>query len=422
MLLVGLMSITIALVLTPAIRALAWRVGAVSWPDNGRNRHVRPTALWGGIAVHGALLLSLAVYCSTAPNSINALWLPVGLGWSGTMLCLLGCWDDLRALSAPWKLLGQIVAILPTVLWGCCAERVVLFGYSVELGWLSVPATVGWLVLGTNALNLLDGMDGLASVTVILISAAVAVIAGGQGHFEVMLLALALAGALAGFLVFNLPPARVYLGDAGSLLIGFLLSLLVLQVSLDGPMTANVGVAAVLLFVPLLDTGLAVVRRTLRGCSFLVADRGHIHHGLLDQGYGIWQVLGMIGGFCLITAIIAWLMAVLGWELLGWAVLASIVAVAVNRQLVGHVEWRLARQFLARTAARWQWRASREERLPPIAPQSRLRGDDPAPSAARHAPPLKGVHEWADRLPLEAPDAPFRTEPNAPVDKPKKAA
>lgn len=415
MLLVGLMSITAALLLTPAIRALAWRAGAVSWPDNGRNRHVRPTALWGGVAVHAALLLSLAVYWSTAPDAMNAVWLPVGLGLSGTLLCLLGCWDDLRNLPARWKLLGQIAAILPTVLWGCCAERVVLFGCNVELGWWSIPATVGWLVLGTNALNLLDGMDGLASVAAIVISGAVAVIAGGQGNLEVMLVALALAGASAGFLAFNLPPARVYLGDAGSLLIGFLLSLLVLQVSLEGPMTANVGVAAVLLFVPLLDTGLAVIRRTLKGCCFLVADRGHIHHRLLDRGYGIWQVLGLIAGFCLTTGIIAWLMAVSGYELWGWAVLAGIIALAINRQLIGHAEWQLVRQSLARSETLWQ-------RLSPIARLSRLRGDEPPASAARHAPPTRESSEWADRLPLEAPDAPFPTESNAPVSESKKAA
>ena len=414
MLLIALMSITVALVLTPPIRALAWRVGAVSWPDNGRNWHVRPTALWGGIAVHGALLLSLVAYYSTAPGEVNVLWLPIGLGLSGTMLCLLGCWDDLRGLSAQWKLLGQIVSILPTVLWACCVERVVFFGYNVELGCLSIPATVGWLVLGTNALNLLDGMDGLASVTAIVTSAAVAVIAAGQGYFEVMLFALALAGALAGFLVFNLPPARVYLGDAGSLVIGFVLSLLVLQVSLEGPMTANLAVAAVLLFVPLLDTGLAVVRRTLRGRCFMVADRGHIHHRLLDQGYTTWQVLGLIGGFCLTTGIIAWLMAVLGWELLGWAVLGAATVLAVNGQLLGHVEWQLARQLFTRSAA-----AGR--RLPPIGSLNRLRGDSPAATAAPHAPST-GESRQADRLPLEAPNAPSRTELDAPVNESRRAA
>ena len=415
MLLIALMSITVALVLTPAIRGLAWRFGAVSWPDNGRKWHVRPTALWGGIAVHGALLLSLVAYYSTAPGAVNVLWLPIGLGLSGTMLCLLGCWDDLCGLSAPWKLLGQIASILPTVLLGCCVERVVLFGYHVELGWLSIPATVGWLVLGTNALNLLDGMDGLASVTAIVISAAVAVIAAGQGYFEVMLLALALAGALAGFLVFNLPPARVYLGDAGSLVIGFVLSLLVLQVSIEGPMTANLAVAAVLLFVPLLDTGLAVVRRTLRGRCFMVADRGHIHHRLLDQGYTTWQVLGLIGGFCLTTGIIAWLMAVLGWELWGWAVLAGITVLAVNRQLLGHVEWQLARQLFTRGAAPWQG-------LPPIGSLNRLRGDNPAVSIAPRVPPREELSEWADRLPLEVPPTPFRTELEASVNESQKAA
>jgi UDP-GlcNAc:undecaprenyl-phosphate GlcNAc-1-phosphate transferase len=352
-----------ALALTPLAGRFALKLGAVSRPDGKRKLHSRPTPLCGGIALYLALLLSVAVSYSMVLGEVGSLSLPIALGLSAGMLCLLGAYDDFRDIRAGWKLLGQIVATLPIVLAGYYIRRLTGFGYCIDLCWFGVPWTVGWLVLGINAINLLDGIDGLASVIGIAISVAVAVIAGSQGRPEVMLLALALAGALAGFLVYNLPPARIYLGDCGSMVIGLALSVLVLQVSLAAPITANVTVAAALLFVPFLDTALAVVRRTLTGRSIMVADRGHIHHRLLEQGFSIGRILGLLGGFCLTTGAVACWVATSGGELWAWIIFPAVTALLVKRQLVGHEEWALTKRHFSRTAVSAVQRLSRVRRV-----------------------------------------------------------
>jgi len=342
-----------SLLLTPLAKTLAWRFGAVSWPDGDRRLHARPTALWGGSAVYLAVLLGVAASYGPFPGTFNTVVLLSAVGVSTGMLCLLGCYDDRCEMRALWKLSGQIVSTLPVILVGCCIQRVVLFGYCVDLGWLGVLFTMGWLVLGINAMNLLDGMDGLASTIGITISVAVAFVASIHGNSEAALMAVALAGALAGFLAHNLPPARIYLGDCGSMVIGLAVSVLALQVSLVTPRTANATIAVALLFVPLLDTGLAVVRRTFNGQGLFVADRGHVHHRLLDRGIGIWRVLGLLGGFALLAGAVAWVVAVSGNELWAWVTLATLTALAINRRLVGHEEWSVFRRSAAPVVTRW---------------------------------------------------------------------
>lgn len=340
-----------SLTLTPLARRLAWKFGAVSEPDGKRKLHERPTALWGGGAVYLALVLSLvaSVYLVTGGAEQR---LPAALALSAGMLCLLGFFDDLYELRARWKLVGQIVSTLPVLAAGCYVQRLVVFGCPFDVGLLGIVWTVGWLVLGINALNLLDGVDGLASLMGILVSLAIGLIAATQSRPEVMLLAFALAGALAGFLVHNLPPARVYLGDCGSMVIGFTLALLALRVScwVSDPMSSDVTVAAALLFVPLLDTALAIVRRTLKGCHFMRADHSHIHHQLLRRGLSVWQVLGVLGGFGLIAGAAAWWVAVTGQELAAWAVLVAATILLANRRLLGAEEWLLTKRFVQQTA------------------------------------------------------------------------
>ncbi len=342
-----------SLALTPLAKALAWKLDAVSRPDGNRKLHCRPTPLLGGGPVYLALLPGLIVAYWVAAGDGSIFSLPIALALSAGILCVLGCYDDLVDMRARWKLCGQIISTLPIVLAGGCIKGLVLFGYPIELGWWGVIFTIGWLVLGINALNLLDGMDGLASVIGIAIALAIALIAATQARPAVMLLALALAGALAGFLVYNLPPARIYLGDCGSMIIGVTLALLALRVSLVGQTTtANLTVAAALMFVPLIDTGLAIVRRSLMGNGLMVADRGHIHHQLASRGFNTWKVLGFLGGLCLTAGAVAWLVASSGQEFWAWAILGTITVLAVNRRFLGHEEWRLAKRFVAQTTAR----------------------------------------------------------------------
>ena len=175
-------------------------------------------------------------------------------------------------------------------------SQLAIFGYVLKIGWLGIPWMIGWLILGINALNLLDGVDGLASLMGIIIAVAIGVIAAGQGRSEVMLLAFVLAGALGGFLVHNLPPAKIYLGDAGrhgdriyvglARPAGVARSPVALNCSGDRGDDAPVR--------PLVGRRAGDRRRVLKGTGLAVADRSHIHHQLLKRGLNNWQVLGVL--------------------------------------------------------------------------------------------------------------------------------
>jgi len=337
-----------SLVLTPLARRLACQCNALSRSDGNRKKHPSPTPVWGGLAVYLAAGFSIGIHHLATASSVlpgSVLWLGVACG----ILCLLGCYDDRFDMPARHKLLGQILATLPLVFSGYYVGQVDLFGYEIVLGPWGIAWTVCWLVLGINAMNLLDGMDGLASVVGLLISATVALLAWSQGYEQTVLVAVAMSGALAGFLAYNLPPAKIYLGDCGSMVLGLVVAFLAMQVSLDRRGNVHLPIAAAILFVPLLDTALAIIRRSLSGKSVMRADRGHIHHRLLDRGLGIESVLGLLGGICLMSEVAAG-MAVLVWgERLSFAVLAFIVILGIHRKLIGHEEWKLVRERLSRT-------------------------------------------------------------------------
>ena len=203
---------------------------------------------------------------------------------------------NLFDMRAGLKLLGQILAVVPLLVVGAYAKQFVLFGFVVELGWLGVPWTVAWVVLGINALNLIDGMDGLAST--IGIAAARCNCDSRRGHRKYSRCCRSRCRSQApwgGFLAHNLPPARIYLGDCGSMVIGLVLATLTMRVApqFEAP---NLTVMLGLLFIPLYDTVLAIIRRGLNGKGIMAADRGHVHHRLLDRGFGVWGTLALLAG------------------------------------------------------------------------------------------------------------------------------
>jgi len=394
-----------SLALTPLAKRAAWKSGAVCRPDGQRKLQLRPMPLLGGASLCLAMFLGMAAACGVAAvrQGFDTLPLFGAFTLSAGLLCLLGCWDDLRDLPARWKLLGQIVATLPIVMAGCFVERLVIFGCPIEMGWLGAAWTIGWLVLGINALNLLDGMDGLAAVIGVVVSATIAAIAALQGQAEVAVLAMALGGGVLGFLVYNRPPARIYLGDCGSMVIGFALSLLALEVARAASAGANVSVLAALLFVPLLDTTLAIVRRTLSGRSFMAADRGHVHHRLLDRGLSVWRVLALWGSVCLTTCVVGCLAAVWIDALWAWAALGVLVVLLVHLQLAGYEEWKLAKRFFAQAAVRLVQRGSSPavaNRLRVVTETTASPVDRLAPAGRRSAILYQAKHPVTTQVPL----------------------
>ncbi|HEY4311177.1 MAG TPA: MraY family glycosyltransferase [Pirellulales bacterium] len=347
-------AVVASLVLSPAARALARRWGVLDNPDGARKHHGRPVPLWGGVAVYLALVVGLLVvrFAGTGSSEFDQLSTTVILACG--LVCLVGCVDDSRDLNARFKLLLQILSVIPVVLAGYYFDRVVAFGYPIELGWLGIPLTVLWLVGCINSLNLLDGLDGLASVVGVSASLIMAVIAVNTGHPQVGIVALILAASLGGFLFYNLPPASIFLGDSGSMVIGLLVGMISIQGALKTSATLSIAVPAVVMSVPMLDTVFAIVRRKLSGQPFDAADRGHIHHRLLERGLTNWQALCIIGALCLTTGAAATAATLLSFEWVGWITAIALVVVLIRTRAFGHHEVALAKQQVTAAFRRYQ--------------------------------------------------------------------
>ncbi|MDD4787512.1 MAG: MraY family glycosyltransferase [Pirellulales bacterium] len=391
---VVIVAVLSSLLLTPLAMRAAWKCGAISRPDGFRKKHARPTPEWGGIAVNTAILIGIGLSAILCPADFPALPLTAALAVSIAMLSFLGCYDDLCDMRADLKLFGQVLSVVPLLLAGCYAERLVLFGQVIELGWLGIPWTVGWIVLGINALNLIDGMDGLASTVGIIIALAIAAMAAISGQQHATIIALVLAGALGGFLAHNLPPARIYLGDCGSMVIGLVLATLALHAGPEAG-AANLTHIGALLFVPLCDTLLAIVRRGLAGRGIMAADRGHVHHRLLDRGLGVWGSLAVLGGLSLGAGAMGCLVVLTGQE--HWAWLGGLAAVAfcVRQQLFGHEEWGRVKSLFVHRAGCRRVAVAGQTNDPPLGPGEAVDASAMAGLTAGQIAGLSAAQHWA---------------------------
>ncbi|MFZ5829043.1 MAG: MraY family glycosyltransferase [Planctomycetota bacterium] len=370
-----IVALTAAAVLTVVVRSATRRLGMVDVPDGKRKLHKRPVSRGGGIAVYAAMLLGLgAVWWGNAQTDPAFLELGKAVAISAGIVCLIGAIDDYFCLRSKVKLLLQLLAVLPILAFGYWIDRVVIFGYPLELSWFGLPLTVLWLVGCINSLNLLDGMDGLASTTGLLAAGMLAVVATFMGHGHVAVIAVVLCGALAGFLVHNLPPASIFLGDSGSMVIGLVLGVLGIQSALKTPTTLVITVPAVVLSLPMLDTALAIVRRRLTGRGFDSADREHVHHRLLDRGLTQWQALCILGAFCLAAGAAATAATLLRSDALALMAAAALIVLVVRLRLFGHHEYRLARQSLAQRLLGASLRLASPEGRPRLRSVDDLRG------------------------------------------------
>jgi UDP-GlcNAc:undecaprenyl-phosphate GlcNAc-1-phosphate transferase len=307
--LAALGSCALCLMLTPLSRVFAFRWGLVDRPDRERKLHKRPIPVAGGLAVFLAFWTSLGVI-STTPvakplHESGQAGSIFGLFLASVVICVVGVIDDVKNLRGRYKLLLQTFAALIVVQAGTVVRHVHLFGGSLELGIFAVPFTLIWLVAAINSLNLLDGMDGMVGTVGLIAAATLAGLALYSGNLVAGLLAATLAGALLSFLVFNLPPASIFLGDSGSMFVGLVIGTVAIQASLKGPATAALSFPLAVLAVPFFDTSMAIVRRRLTGRSIYATDRGHLHHCLLNHGYSNRGALLLVGGACLATSVAA---------------------------------------------------------------------------------------------------------------------
>ncbi len=333
------------LCLTPLARWLARSIGLVDRPDGERKLQKAPVPLLGGIAVLGGFVGAASVLVWTSSLAVHTTRFALVLLALGT-LCLVGVVDDAFGLRPRWKLFGQAIAVLPLLCAGLWMHKLGFCGLTLDVGYWGIPLTLAWFVGSINAVNLLDGMDGLAATIGMCIALSIAAIAYVTGGDATVLLAVALVGALAGFLRYNAPPATIYLGDAGSMVIGMLLAMLTLQAAVDSAGRSSLTIMAVLMAVPIADTTLAVIRRKLHRQGISCSDRGHIHHRLLDRGFRPVQILRLMFGVCLLTGTIATVSRIVGWDTVAWIASGALGVLLVRARLVGHYEWALGRRLL----------------------------------------------------------------------------
>jgi UDP-GlcNAc:undecaprenyl-phosphate GlcNAc-1-phosphate transferase len=339
---VGAGTFLLSYLLTAGARWLAPRIGLVDRPDGSRKLHARPMPLMGGVAICAALSLGALILVAVAPWLLStelsniAAMLPLFV--STGLFCLLGCCDDRWGLRPRHKLVGQIVASLPFAIWGRSIGAIEVLGVQWELGVWNVPLTVFWLVACSNVINLMDGMDGLAGTISCIALLTLAALSILIGRYEIAVIALLTTASTIGFLVHNWPPAKIFLGDAGSLMLGFLVGALAIEAALKQAASFTLVVPLVLISIPVFDTAMAILRRKLTGRGIGEADRGHIHHRLQDRGLSRVQSLLLISALCASMAAIAVVSFWVDNEALAVSLCGTLLAVLVMGRVFGHHE------------------------------------------------------------------------------------
>ena len=296
------LSALIAYVTTPLARRAAFRLGAIDVPKDNRRVHRKPIPRLGGLAIYTAFLVVSLLMMELDLQMLTLLG-------GATLMAGMGMVDDVRPLPAKLKLLLQICAALLVMAGGVRIEFITNFLSAskpiVALGPLAIPATLFWIVGITNTVNLIDGLDGLAAGVAGIASLSLAAVAYLNGQPEVAVLLMILAGASLGFLPHNSHPATIFMGDTGSLLIGFVLASISIEGVIKSATTIAVAIPVLALGVPIFDTAFAILRRMVNKRPIMEADKGHLHHRLLAQGFSHRQTVWILYGFSLFLGVSA---------------------------------------------------------------------------------------------------------------------
>jgi len=307
-------ALIVALLMTPLVKKFAFFVGAIDKP-NHRKVHTRIMPRMGGLAIYLAFIISFFCVMPLIPEGMllgKDLNLLKAVLVGGTIIILTGALDDRFELSAKLKLVLQIVA--------AC---VVVFGFNISIefvsspfgenmqqinDWIGIPVTILWIVGVTNAINLIDGLDGLASGVSGIAIGTILIMAIIMGFTPVILLSTLLLGGIIGFLRYNFYPAKIFMGDSGSLFLGFCLAMLSL-ISFKQVTLVSFVIPLLIIGVPLSDTFFAIIRRLVNKKPIFAPDKGHLHHRLQDLGYShrktvlmIWGIAAIFGAMAIIQS------------------------------------------------------------------------------------------------------------------------
>ena len=291
MLLAMLVAAAVSFAATPLVKTLACKVGAIDVPKDNRRMHKVPIPRMGGLAIFLAFLLSVLVFAEIDRQM-------QGILLGAIMIVILGVLDDIMALKALPKLFVQIAAAGVAVWHGCRIQfisnpNVFSEATYLNLGWLSIPVTIIWIVAITNAVNFIDGLDGLAVGVSAISTASLIVIALMVKEVNIVIILCALFGACLGFIPYNMNPAKIFMGDTGSTFLGFMLSTISIYGLFKMYAIISFAVPFLVLGLPIFDICFAVVRRVSHGQSPMHADRGHVHHRLIDMGFSQKQAVAI---------------------------------------------------------------------------------------------------------------------------------
>jgi len=338
------LSLLFSFVFTRWVRDFASRRGWVAIPSHERHLHSRPLPRLGGVAIFLSFSLSMLVAALLAryiPNLHSALAVRtlVTILAPATVVFLLGVYDDLRPIGPYVKFAVQAVAATMLFMGGLRILNIpVLFGEHQLPWYLGLPLTILWVLAITNAFNLIDGLDGLAAGSALFSTLVAFVVTLLNGYSLVTVMTIALSGAILGFLRFNFNPATIFLGDSGSLFIGFLLSAIALAGAQKAPTIVAVAIPVVSFGLPILETSLSILRRLISGRPVFTADREHIHHKLLQHGLTHRQVVIVLYA---VSAVFAMLSLFLLWPTgssLGLVLAVLGIGIWIGVQHLGYLE------------------------------------------------------------------------------------
>lgn len=291
---------------TPLVRKLAFKVGAVDIPKDNRRVHKEPMPTMGGLAIYLSVMVTAIIFL---PIDKTLLSIIVG----GTLIIISGIIDDISIMSAKLKLVFQITAAM-VLIWGGVRIDTITNPFSstnvvLNLGYLSIPITIFWIVGIINTLNLIDGLDGLSAGVAMISSLSLMFVAGKFGLTSIIIISATVAGACLGFLPYNFNPAKIFMGDTGALFLGFMMAVISIEGVMKSVATIAIVVPIMILGVPIFDTTFAIFRRLLSGQSIISADKGHLHHRLLERGFSHKKTVLILYGISAFFGIFAVLVA-----------------------------------------------------------------------------------------------------------------
>ncbi|HHW58113.1 MAG TPA: undecaprenyl/decaprenyl-phosphate alpha-N-acetylglucosaminyl 1-phosphate transferase [Clostridia bacterium] len=286
---------------TPFAKKIAFSIGAIDIPNEERRIHTQPIPRLGGLAIFLGTIFSILLFLPKSSETI-------GIILGSAIIAVLGLLDDKFGLKAKFKLLGQLVAAVVLILSGIRIDWLSnpFGGGLIYLkSWVAIPLTLFWVVGITNTMNLIDGLDGLAAGIAVISSGSLFIVSLLNGRFATAVISIAIAGAALGFLPYNFNPAKIFMGDTGSMFLGFVLAAISIQGAVKSAAAIAIAVPILALGVPIFDTAFAIIRRLINGRPIMEADKGHLHHRLLEKGLTQRQVVLVLYAISLVLGVSA---------------------------------------------------------------------------------------------------------------------